>query len=471
LDVAAPAAGAELRRFLAARGIDGLDVTIHNAAQGWYGAIEAQEPAAIDQLLHVNLYAPIALTHALLEHARAVRGVIAYVSSVHSALPAPQFAVYTATKAALDGFARSLRVEEQGRVDVIVIWPGPTRTGMHAKSGVPAERLRTTRYPQPQQVAAAALAALDRRRSRVLGPGNRLLRAAATHGEQVLDTLLLAQARCHAAPPAPAAAATGQTEGHAVVTGAAEGIGRALLDRLAASGYPVIGVDVNAGGMAQAVQELAAGGRSAAGCIGDLGDAAGVRQLANELVGGPDIEILVHNAGINHVAPFGSSDLARQVAVLDINLRAPLQLTAALLAAHQIRRGGTIVFVSSLSHFAGYPGAAVYAASKDGLASYARSLALALAPAGIHVVIVYPGPTRTAHARRYSPDNRREARRMPPEQVASAVMAAITRRRRVVIPGAANRAFALFGRWFPGLAARGMKRAIYDLLPARGMSE
>jgi short-subunit dehydrogenase len=105
------------------------------------------------------------------------------------------------------------------------------------------------------------------------------------------------------------------------------------------------------------------------------------------------------------------------------------------------------------------------------LASYARSLALALAPAGIHVVIVYPGPTRTAHARRYSPDNRREARRMPPEQVAAAVMTAITRRRRVVIPGAANRALAQLGRWFPGLADRSMKRAIYDLLPARGMSE
>jgi short-subunit dehydrogenase len=107
----------------------------------------------------------------------------------------------------------------------------------------------------------------------------------------------------------------------------------------------------------------------------------------------------------------------------------------------------------------------VYAASKDGLVSYARSLAVALAPAGIHVLLVYPGPTRTAHARRYSPNNRHEARRMLPERVASSILTGISQRRRTVIPGPGNRAFALLGRWLPWIPEKSMKRAIYDLLP------
>jgi hypothetical protein len=105
-----------------------------------------------------------------------------------------------------------------------------------------------------------------------------------------------------------------------------------------------------------------------------------------------------------------------------------------------------------LSRLLSYPGAAVYAASKDGLASYARSVGVALASPGIHVLTVYPGPTRTAHARRYSPDNSREARRMAPDVLAAAVVLAVQRRRRVLVPGLGNQLFAVVGRWLPPLA-------------------
>jgi short-subunit dehydrogenase len=121
--------------------------------------------------------------------------MVAFVSSVHSALPTPEFAVYTATKAALDGFARSLRAEERGALDVIVLWPGPTRTQMHAKSGVPPAQLRPGAYPPPEQVAAQAAEAIARRRSQALGGRNRLLRAAAVHGEALVDSLLRTLAR------------------------------------------------------------------------------------------------------------------------------------------------------------------------------------------------------------------------------------------------------------------------------------
>ncbi|NJL34947.1 MAG: SDR family oxidoreductase [Chloroflexaceae bacterium] len=99
-------------------------------------------------------------------------------------------------------------------------------------------------------------------------------------------------------------------------------------------------------------------------------------------------------------------------------------LTQGIVQAGLLRDGGALVLIASLSHYVGYPGAAVYAATKDGLASFGRSMAVALAPRQISVLTVYPGPTRTAHARRYSPDNRHEQRRMPPEQLAALIFRA-----------------------------------------------
>ena len=122
IDLGRADAAALVHDFLDARGVPVLDILVHNAAVGWYGLASQQTGASIDELLTVNLYAPIALTHAFLPRTRAAQGVIAFVSSLHSALPTPEFAVYTATKAALDGFARNLRLEEAGAVDVVTQW-------------------------------------------------------------------------------------------------------------------------------------------------------------------------------------------------------------------------------------------------------------------------------------------------------------------------------------------------------------
>ena len=103
-------ADAVVHDFLNGRGVTSLDILVHNAALGWYGPAAQQGAASIDELLTVNLYAPIALTHARLPRVRAAQGSIAFVSSLHSVLPTPDFAVYTATNAALDGFARNLQL-------------------------------------------------------------------------------------------------------------------------------------------------------------------------------------------------------------------------------------------------------------------------------------------------------------------------------------------------------------------------
>lgn len=195
IDLGEPDAPTAMQAFLQRRQVHTLDVLIHNAAAGWYGAPAQQDSASIDYLLQVNLYAPIGLTHVLLPRLRVARGVIVFISSVHSALPTPDFALYTATKAGIDGFARGLRIEEHGKVDVLVVWPGPTRTQMHAKSGVPPERLRNRRYASPEAVAVAIATAIQRRRSCAVGIGNELLRWMALHLEAPLQAMMVAWVR------------------------------------------------------------------------------------------------------------------------------------------------------------------------------------------------------------------------------------------------------------------------------------
>jgi hypothetical protein len=251
---------------------------------------------------------------------------------------------------------------------------------------------------------------------------------------------------------------------HCVITGAADGIGRALALRYAAAGYQITGIDVDTEQAERTRAELVQAGAQARFLHGDLASEVDIEHMLTALADSAPPDVFIHNAGISAAGPFASSDLARQQAVLDVNLLAPLLLTAGLLRWHLLAPRASLVFITSLSFFVGYPGAAVYAASKDGLASYARSLSVALAAQGFHVLTVYPGPTRTAHARRYSPDNRREARRMPPERLADDIFRAVQQRRRTLIPGSANRLLAVLGRYAPGLVERMMRKTLLEPL-------
>ena len=101
----------------------------------------------------------------------------------------------------------------------------------------------------------------------------------------------------------------------------------------------------------------------------------------------------------------------------------------------------------------------MYAATKDGIASYARSLRASIGKKR-HVLTVYPGPTRTEHARRYSPDNSRESKRMAPEDLADRIYRSVMKRRTTLIPGAANKVIATAGKWLPKLTERMMAKAM-----------
>ena len=165
-----------------------------------------------------------------------------------------------------------------------------------------------------------------------------------------------------------------------LVTGASRGIGRAIADRLAAAGHDVTGF-ARAG-------DADFPGRFIA-C--DLGDPAA---LAAALGEAGDIDGIVNNAGINVPQALEAIDLAAFDRVIGLNTRAPLQIAASLTPGMRRRGFGRIVNISSRAQL-GLERHSAYAASKAGLAAMAKCWALELAPHGITVNTVAPGPVAT----------------------------------------------------------------------------
>lgn len=139
-----------------------LDRAILNAGAGYFRPIEAETATDIAAVVATNLVAPVAMAHALFPALSAAGGRLGLVGSV-ARRGAAGMPVYSATKAALDGFGRSLACEWQGRVVVRVLHPGPTATGMSVRAGRAPDVVDRLMMP-PDLVAAAMLAGFERPR-------------------------------------------------------------------------------------------------------------------------------------------------------------------------------------------------------------------------------------------------------------------------------------------------------------------
>ncbi|MER6812750.1 SDR family NAD(P)-dependent oxidoreductase [Spirillospora sp. NPDC000708] len=180
----------------------------------------------------------------------------------------------------------------------------------------------------------------------------------------------------------------------AVVTGGAGGIGRAICADLAALGARVVVADLDLA----AAEDVAERTGGAAARV-DLTDPASIDAFTASA--GP-VDVLVHNAGVSIVEPFADSDPADWDLMWRVNLRAPMQLTRALLPGMTERGWGRLVFVSSDGARAGAGGEGAYAATKSGLFGLAKSLAREAAGGGVTSNVVCPGPTDTPMVRAVS---------------------------------------------------------------------
>ncbi len=178
----------------------------------------------------------------------------------------------------------------------------------------------------------------------------------------------------------------------AVVTGAAQGIGRAIAEHLHAKGARVLLVDCNAAGVAAAVESIRTqGGAAVDFAVADLADPTAIKALTAKVAAfEPRLDILVNNAGIEVDTPFESITAESFDRVIAVNLRAPLLMSQALISLFP-ESGGAIVNISSIHAEHAFPNAISYACSKAGMLALTRNLALELAPRHIRVNAVCPG--------------------------------------------------------------------------------
>lgn len=184
-----------------------------------------------------------------------------------------------------------------------------------------------------------------------------------------------------------------------LVTGAGQGLGRAIAGAMAAEGAHVTLVDRNAEAVAQAAAALCAHGHSAVGHALDVTEAHAYAALVAELASRRGIDVLVNNAGINPPARTilddTREDWDRTIAV---NLQA-VWYGSKLVAPHMVRRGGgRIIHISSVQGFVSSGSCGSYNAAKAGVIGLTTSMAVELAPYGILVNAVAPGFLRTPMA-------------------------------------------------------------------------
>lgn len=181
-----------------------------------------------------------------------------------------------------------------------------------------------------------------------------------------------------------------------LITGAASGIGRATVQRLAAEGAVVGILDIDGDGADRMADQLRESGAQALAFEVDIVDAVAVTDAisAFEAETGP-VDALINNAGWDIAGNFAESDPATWRKVIDINLYGPLNLTRAVLPGMIERRSGRIVSVASDAGRVGSSGEAVYAACKGGIISFSKSVAREVARHGITLNVVAPGPTDT----------------------------------------------------------------------------
>ncbi len=234
----------------------------------------------------------------------------------------------------------------------------------------------------------------------------------------------------------------------ALVTGSSSGLGAALVSELLSRHYHVVGVDH------QAPLNLSLS--LSVSC--DLSDREDLDRTASAIIATGPFDLAFMNAGISATGHFEAIPIEAQLALLRVNLEAPIVLTNALLKGGALN--GPICFVSSLSHFTGYPGAATYAASKDGLVAYARSLR----KAGIKTTLAFPGPLDTPHAARHAPQGSSAEKRMKPKVAAKAIVEATIAGKKAVMPGMVALASSLAGRIFPNSVTKIMRKALYEKL-------
>jgi short-subunit dehydrogenase len=248
----------------------------------------------------------------------------------------------------------------------------------------------------------------------------------------------------------------------AVITGASSGIGRALALEFASGGFNVFLTGRNAPALQKVAAECSDQFRiETEVVVADLSSVVSIDRLAQELSSKPrDYEVLVNNAGFGIHGEFVSTDIDRELEMLNVQLAAALKLVKVLLPGMVSRRRGRILNVASVYSFAPVPFQSVYGACKAFLLSFSSSLQSELADTGVTVTVFCPGITQTEFRSRAGIAERRTDSGMTAQDAARIARVETLRGTHIVVPGFVNRVFVLVSRLLPRSAFMNLVRFI-----------
>lgn len=254
---------------------------------------------------------------------------------------------------------------------------------------------------------------------------------------------------------------TGRT---VAITGAAGGLGRALTAEFLAEGARVALIDRDADGLRAATSGLPPHSMRKATFVADITDpltcldtAAGIREAL-----GP-VDVLIHAAGITHVAPFSETEAGPLEQVMAVNFHGACHMTRALLDDLR-HRHGQIVVISSVAGFAPLVGRSAYAASKHALHGLFETLRAELHGDGVAVTLACPTfiatPIRDGADGTPGASGDTTGRALSPEVAARRILAAARKERRVARIGTTSRIAWWLRKTAPTLYDRMMRKRI-----------
>jgi uncharacterized protein len=258
-----------------------------------------------------------------------------------------------------------------------------------------------------------------------------------------------------------------QPDSTALVTGASSGIGEEIARELARRGHGVTLVARREERLRELAAELGSAHGVRAEAVGaDLVDPESRDELAarvDEL--GLEVEVLVNNAGFGGFGPFAEQERDRELGMIRLNVEALVDLESRYLRGMVERDRGAVVNIASTASFQPLPENATYAATKAFVLSHGEAVHEELRGTGVALTTVCPGPVKTEFADVAGIGGAEE--RTPgfvwltAEEVARAAIEGAERNKRVVVPGALNRATSLMGQHSPRAVALPLTKQIW----------
>lgn len=214
-----------------------------------------------------------------------------------------------------------------------------------------------------------------------------------------------------------------------LLTGAANGIGRATALALGTRGYRLALIDRDEAGLEAVVAELSHGRTPARGRAADVCDDRGLKDAVADLeglLGATDV--VVACAGVGTLSTASDLDLAGFRRMLEVNVLGAAQTIEAVLPGMFARGSGHVVGIASVAGYRGLPWMPGYSASKAAIATYLEGLRPSLKRRGVRITTVYPGFVRTGMT--VTTPFRTPVRMLEPEQAAAYIARAVERRPR-----------------------------------------